>query len=161
IFAGLLAYISGSPFVFMELFHVTSEHFGLYFGVNAVGIMTASQVNRWLARRTDASVIVRWVLPVSLVASLSLLVDALTGFGGFAGILVPLFVYIATHGFVMPNTTALAMAPHGSVAGSASALLGSIQFILGALAGSILGAASNGTAVPLAAVVAGCGATAF
>jgi DHA1 family bicyclomycin/chloramphenicol resistance-like MFS transporter len=161
IFAGLLAYISGSPFVFMELFHVTSERFGLYFGVNAIGIMAASQVNRWLARRTDASVILRWVVPVSLVASVSLLADAVTGFGGFAGILVPLFIYIATHGFVMPNTTAIAMAPHGSVAGSASALLGSVQFILGALAGAILGAASNGTAVPLAAVVAACGAGAF
>ena len=61
----------------------------------------------------------------------------------------------------MPNTTALAMAPHGAVAGSASALLGSIQFILGALAGSLVGAASNGTAVPLAAVIAACGVGAF
>jgi DHA1 family bicyclomycin/chloramphenicol resistance-like MFS transporter len=161
IFAGLLAYISGSSFVFMELFHVSPEHFGLYFGTNAIGIVTASQFNRWLAQRTDAAVVLRRVLPVSLVASLVLLVDALTGFGGFAGILIPLFVYIATHGFVMPNTTALAMAPHGAVAGSASALLGSIQFILGALAGSLVSAASNGTAVPLAAVVALCGTSAF
>jgi DHA1 family bicyclomycin/chloramphenicol resistance-like MFS transporter len=161
IFAGLLAYISGSPFVFIELFHVRPEHFGYYFGVNAIGIMTASQLNRWLAHRTDAALILRRVLPVSLVTSLALVANAWSGFGGFAGILVPLFFYIATHGFVMPNTTALAMAPHGSVAGSASALLGSIQFVLGALAGAIVSAASNGTAVPLAAVVAGCGISAF
>jgi DHA1 family bicyclomycin/chloramphenicol resistance-like MFS transporter len=161
IFAGLLAYISGSPFVFIELFHVRPDHFGYYFGVNAIGIMGASQLNRWLAQRTDASLILRRVLPVSLVASLALVANAWTGFGGFAGILVPLFFYIATHGFVMPNTTALAMAPHGSVAGSASALLGSLQFVLGALAGAIVSAASNGTAVPLASVVAGCGIGAF
>lgn len=161
IFAGLLAYISGSPFVFIELFHVSPSHFGLYFGVNALGIMTASQINRWLAQRLDASQILRRVLPVSLVASVALVVNAASGFGGFAGILVPLFVYIAMHGFVMPNTTALAMAPHGAVAGSASALLGSIQFILGALSGTLVGALSNGTPVPLAVVIAGCGAGAF
>ena len=161
IFAGLLAYISGSPFVFIELFHVSPSHFGLYFGVNAIGIMTASQINRWLAQRIDASQILRRALPVSLVASVALVVNAASGFGGFAGILVPLFVYIAMHGFVMPNTTALAMAPHGSVAGSASALLGSIQFILGALSGALVGALSNGTPVPLAVVIAGCGASAF
>ncbi len=161
IFAGLLAYISGSPFVFIELFHVSPSHFGLYFGVNAIGIMTASQINRWLAQRVDASQILRRVLPVSLVASVALVVNAVSGFGGFAGILVPLFVYIAMHGFVMPNTTALAMAPHGAVAGSASALLGSIQFILGALSGTLVGVLSNGTPVPLAVVIAGCGAGAF
>ena len=71
------------------------------------------------------------------------------------GILVPLFCYIACHGFVLPNTTALAMAPHGRVAGSASALLGHLQFVLGAIAGSLIGAFANGTAVPMAAVVAG------
>ena len=161
IFAGLLAYISGSPFVFIELFHVPPAQFGVYFGITAIGIMMASQVNRWLARRLEASQILQRVLPVSLVASVALVVDAATGFGGFAGILVPLFVYIAMHGFIMPNTTALAMAPHGAVAGSASALLGSIQFSLGALAGTLVGALSNGTSVPLAAVVAGCGMTAF
>ena len=72
-----------------------------------------------------------------MTAGLVLVVDASTGFGGFAGILVPLFFYIACHGFVMPNTTALAMAPHGKVAGSASALLGTLQFVLGAIAGSL------------------------
>jgi MFS transporter, DHA1 family, multidrug resistance protein len=161
VFSGLLAYISGSSFVFIELFHVKPEHFGLYFGGNAIGIMTASQVNRWLAKSMDARQILKVVLPISLLAGVTLLVDTYTGFGGFAGILVPLFVFIATHGFVMPNTTALAMAPHAAVAGSASALLGSVQFILGATAGALVGLAANGTAVPFAAVIASCGAGAF
>ena len=161
IFAGLLAYISGSPFVFIELFQVPPEQYGLFFGVNALGIIIASQVNRWLANKYDARHIISAVLPVSVTAGAVLLIDAATGFGGFAGILVPLFFYISTHGFIMPNTTALAMAPHGAVAGSASALLGTVQFVLGASAGALLGALGNGTAVPLAAVVAGCAALAF
>jgi DHA1 family bicyclomycin/chloramphenicol resistance-like MFS transporter len=161
VFAGLLAYISGSPFVFIELYDVPPDQFGLYFGINAVGIIAASQINRAVAHRTDARRVLRIVLPISMGAGLILLVDAATGFGGFAGILVPLFVFIATHGFVMPNTTALAMAPHGSVAGSASALLGSVQFVIGAVAGTLVGAIGTSTAVPLAAVIAGCGAGAF
>lgn len=161
IFSGLLAYISGSAFVFIELFHVSPQRFGLYFGVNAIGIIAASQLNGWLATRTRPERILRVVLPVSLTASVLILLSAATGIGGFAGILVPLFAFIATHGFVMPNTTALAMAPHGRAAGSASALLGSVQFVLGSAAAGLVGAASNGTAVPLAAVLAGCGIGAF
>jgi DHA1 family bicyclomycin/chloramphenicol resistance-like MFS transporter len=161
IFSGLLAYISGSPFVFIELFHVKPERFGLYFGTNALGIIAASQVNRWLASRIDARRIVAAVLPAALIAGVVLVVDAATGLGGFAGILIPLFCFIACHGFVMPSTTALAMAPYGAVAGSASALLGTVQFVFGATAGALVGSLGNGTAIPLAGVVAGCGGLAF
>jgi MFS transporter, DHA1 family, multidrug resistance protein len=161
IFAGLLAYISGSPYVFIELFDVAPERYGFFFGTNALGIIAASQVNRWLVGRVDTQRILNIVLPVAMTAGLVLVVDASSGLGGFPGILVPLFFYIACHGFVLPNTTALAMAPHGKVAGSASALLGTLQFVLGALAGSLISAFANGTAVPMAAVVAGCGTTAF
>jgi DHA1 family bicyclomycin/chloramphenicol resistance-like MFS transporter len=160
-FSGLLAYIAGSPFVFIELFKVPPERYGLLFGMNAVGIIAASQVNRWLAGRIDPRRIVRMVLPVSLASGLMLLIDARTGIGGFPGLLVPLFCFIASYGFVMPNTTALAMAPHGAIAGSASALLGTLQFVLGATAGMAVGAFGDGTAVPLAAVVAVCGAAAW
>lgn len=161
IFAGLLTYVSGSPYVFIELFHVSPERYGLYFGVNACGIMAASQTNRWLATRVEARRIVGVVLGVAMAASLILLFDAYSGFGGFAGILVPLFFYIACHGFVLPNTTALAMAPHGKVAGSASALLGTVQFVLASVTGALVAALANGTPVPLAAVIAGCGVAAF
>jgi DHA1 family bicyclomycin/chloramphenicol resistance-like MFS transporter len=161
IFAGLLAYISGSPVVFIELFHVSPERYGVYFGINAVGIITASQINRWLVGRVETHRIVRVVLGVAMTAGAFLVLDAYSGFGGFPGILVPLFFYIACHGFVLPNTTALAMAPHGRVAGSASALMGTFQFVGGAIAGSLIGAFANGTPVPMAAVIAGCGATAF
>jgi len=161
IFAGLLSYISGSPVVFIEIFHVRPERFGFFFGFNALGIVAASQINRLLVGRVETHRILRMVLPVSMMAGVVLALDAYSGFGGFPGILIPLFFYIACHGFVLPNTTALAMAPHGRVAGSASALLGTFQFVLGAVAGSLVGAFANGTPVPMAVVVAGCGTTAF
>ena len=161
IFAGLLSYIVGSPFVFIELFGVAPQRFGLFFGTNAIGIIIASQINRLLAPRIGPRRIVRVLLMVALSSGLVLLFDATTGFGGFAGILVPLFFYISSHGFILPNTTALAMAPHREVAGSASALLGTLQFVLGSASGALVGAFANGTAVPLAAVIAGCGVAAF
>jgi DHA1 family bicyclomycin/chloramphenicol resistance-like MFS transporter len=161
VFAGLLAYISGSSFVYIELFHVPPERFGLYFGANAIGLMIASQVNRYLAGRVRPEVIVRVALPVAVMAGATLLIDAYTGFGGFAGILVPLFCFVACHGFVGPNTTALAMSPYGAVAGSASALMGTLQFVLGAASGSLVSAFGNGTAVPFALVIAGCGIAAL
>jgi len=161
IFAGLLSYVAGSPFVFIEIFDVAPERFGLYFGTNAVGIIIASQINRWLAARIDPHRIVRVLLGVALSSGLILLFDAWSGFGGFVGILIPLFFYISSHGFILPNTTALAMAPHGEVAGSASALLGTLQFVLASALGLLVGVFANGTPVPLAAVIAGCGVTAF
>jgi MFS transporter, DHA1 family, multidrug resistance protein len=161
IFAGLLSYIVGSPFVFIEIFDVAPERFGLYFGTNAVGIIIASQINRWLATRTDPRRIVRILLGVALSSGLVLLFDASSGSGGFAGILIPLFFFISSHGFILPNTTALAMAPHREIAGSASALLGTLQFVLGSVSGALVGTFANGTAVPLAAVIAGCGIAAF
>jgi DHA1 family bicyclomycin/chloramphenicol resistance-like MFS transporter len=129
--------------------------------VNAIGIIGASQINRWLTARIEPRRVVQLVLPVAMTAGVALALNAWTGFGGFAGILLPLFAFIACHGFVMPNTTAMAMAPHGTVAGAASALLGTLQFVLGATAGALVGALGNGTAVPLAGVIAACGIGAF
>jgi MFS transporter, DHA1 family, multidrug resistance protein len=161
IFAGLLAYISGSSFVYIELFNVPPQRFGLYFGANAVGLMIASQINRYLAGRVHPEAIVRAVLPFAVVAGATLVVDAYTGFGGFAGILVPLFCFVICHGFVGPNTTALAMSPYRAMAGSASALMGTLQFVLGAASGNLVSAFGNRTAVPFAAVIAGCALCAF
>jgi DHA1 family bicyclomycin/chloramphenicol resistance-like MFS transporter len=160
-FAGLLTYITGSSFVYIELFGVRPDRFGFFFGMNAIGLIAASQVNGWLAGRVDPRRIVSIVLPLATLAGVVLLFDAYTGTGGFAGILVPLFCFIVCHGFVFPNTTALAMEPHGRNAGSASALLGTLQFVLGASAGALVGLTSTGTAVPFAAIIAGCAAAAW
>jgi DHA1 family bicyclomycin/chloramphenicol resistance-like MFS transporter len=159
--AAMFAYIAASPFVFIEVFHVPPERYGLFFGTNAVGIITASQINGRLAPRAGPEGVLRRVLPAIMVAGLALVASAFTGFGGFAGILVPLFVCVAGVGFVMPNTTVLAMQPHGRIAGSASALLGTLQFLLGAASGALASALADGTPRPLAVVIAACGVGAF
>ena len=161
VFAGLLAYISGSPFIFIELYRISPQRFGLFFGSNAIGIIAASQVNRFLVHRYTPRQILQAILWISLTSSVGLLLGAYTNYAGLAGIVIPLWFFIAMHGIVSPNTTALAMSPYGTVAGSASALLGTVQFLLGAAAGSLIGALADGTARPFAMVLAGCGFGAF
>ncbi|HMO57405.1 MAG TPA: Bcr/CflA family multidrug efflux MFS transporter [Roseiflexaceae bacterium] len=155
-FAGMFAYISGSPFVLIELYGVSPQHYGWIFGLNALGLISASQVNRRLLLQYRSEVILSVALLLVAGAALVLVAAAASGFGGLIGLLIPLFVCISSVGLVGPNTAAVAMAPHGRAAGSASALLGTLQFVVGAIAGVLVGVTHNGTALPMAAVIAGC-----
>jgi DHA1 family bicyclomycin/chloramphenicol resistance-like MFS transporter len=155
---GMFAYIAGSPFVVMELHGVSPQDYGWVFGANAAGLILASQVAGRLAHRVAPA----RMLPVGLVLAAAtgaaLLVAAVTGWGGFAGLLVPLFLFVASLGAVLPMAAALAMAPHGRVAGRASAVIGTLQFGVGAVTGSLVGLLHDGTARPMALLIAACGA---
>lgn len=155
--AGMFAYIAGSPFVFMEIYGVPAAQYGLFFGSNALGLIAAAQINARLVRRFSPAEILTVVLIVTALASLVLLAAAATGIAGFPGILVPLFLFVAGLGFVSPNAAALAMGRQARNAGSASALLGVTQFLLGGIAGGLVSALYDGTAMPMAAVIALCG----
>lgn len=159
--AAMFAYISGSAFVFIELNGVAPDHFGLYFGANAFGLIAASQLNRWLLERYTSAHLLHAALGVTAGAALLLFGVTLVGVGGFPLMLILLFLTIASTGMVGPNATALAMAPYGRKAGSASALLGATQFMAGALAGALVGLLANGTALPMTGVIALCGVSAY
>jgi DHA1 family bicyclomycin/chloramphenicol resistance-like MFS transporter len=100
----------------------------------------------------DPQVLLRGGLYAIAAASLALLGVALAGLGVWA-VLAPMFVVVASLAFVIPNATALALADHGSVAGTASALLGALQFVIGAVAAPLVGLAGTGTAVPMGLVM--------
>lgn len=159
--AAMFTYISGSPFVFIELNGVPPERYGFLFGINALGLIAASQLNRWLLSRYSSGRILVTSLAVTATTGLLLAVAAATDIGGFVGMLALLFFCIASTGLVGPNATAAAMAPYARMAGSASALMGAIQFGLGAVAGSLIGVFFNGTALPMAAIIALCGVGGF
>lgn len=159
--AAMFAYISGSSFVFIELNGVAPEQFGVFFGINALGLIAASQLNRWLLASYTSTQVLVVALSVTAGAALLLLVATMLGIGGFPLMLALLFVTIASTGMVGPNATALAMAPYGRRAGSASALLGATQFTAGALAGALVGVFANGTALPMVGVIALCGVGAW
>ncbi len=151
---GMFAYIAGSPFVVMELHGVGPTLYGLIFGANAAGLILVSQVNARLVRWRPPVQMLRAALLATAVAGGLVLLGALTDALGLFGILAPLFAYMALLGAVMPISSALAMAPMGRTAGMASALIGTMQFGFGALVGAALGALHDGTAVPMAALIA-------
>lgn len=159
--AGMFAYISGSPFVFIDVYGVPASAYGWLFGLNAVGLIAASQVNARLIGRIGPDRLLARANAANALFGIALVITAWTGVGGFIGILVPLFGYMASLGFSFPNAAAGAMAPFPERAGSASALLGTVQFTIAAIAGAVVGAAHNGTALPMAAVIAVCGVSAL
>src|SRR5439155_20231942 len=106
--AGMFAYIFGSPFVFMQVHGVRPDRYGWLFGLNALGLIGASQLNRLALGRVAGAGILSRALYVTAAAGVALLIAAWTGAGGLPALLLPLFVYIASLGFVLPNVTAAA-----------------------------------------------------
>lgn len=156
--AGMFAYIAGSPFVFIKLYGVPAEHYGWLFGTNAAGFILMAQVNaRLLAKRGPAFLLARAVW-LYLVAALALLVVAALRPAQLWPLLLPLFVCIASLGCIIPNASACAMSGQGARAGSASALMGCLQFSVAAGAAALVGVLHDGSAVPMALVISLCGA---
>ena len=155
--AGMFAYIAGSPFVFIQLYGVPAEHYGWLFGSNAAGFILVAQLNaRLLSKRGPAFLLSRSVW-VYLLAAVTLLGVAALRTDALWPLLVPLFICIASLGCILPNTSACAMSGQGARAGSASALLGCIQFGVAAGAASLVGFLHDGTALPMAMVISLCG----
>ncbi len=159
--AGMFAYIAGSPFVLIELFHVSPQRYGFFFGANAFGLIAGSQLNhRLLGAHLPAAILARSTLVLTGVG-LALIAVASLRLGGLFAVAACLFAFLATLGFVGANATALAMEEQGGRAGLASAALGSTQFGIAALASSLVGILSDGTARPMAFVMAGCALSSF
>jgi DHA1 family bicyclomycin/chloramphenicol resistance-like MFS transporter len=152
-FASIFAYVSGASFVLQEGFGLDERTFGLVFGANALALTVVSQVNPLLLRRFGQVDVLTAGILVSAAAAGSLVVAGLTGIGGLAGVLVPLMVVLGSAGLAMPNTPSLALNRHGEAAGTASAMLGFVQFGVGAAVAPLVGAFGSTTAVPMGAVM--------
>ena len=155
--AGMFAYIAGSPFVFIKLYDVPAEHYGWLFGSNAAGFILVAQINaRMLAKRGPAFLLSRMVW-VYLAAGLTLLAVSSLHTQQLWPLLLPLFVCIASLGCIIPNASACAMSGQGARAGSASAMLGCLQFSVAAAAAWLVGVLHDGSAMPMAMVISLCG----
>ena len=150
----LFTYIASSSFIFIELFGVPVALFGFLFATNSIGLYIGGQSNRWLLRRFTSEQLLRKGMGVNICTALSLVGCARTGFGGFPLFFGVLFLCLTTLGVILPNATAMAMQPFAAEAGTASALLGICQFILGATGGTLVGIFHNGTALPMAIQIA-------
>ncbi|MCP3102982.1 multidrug effflux MFS transporter [Myxococcus sp. K15C18031901] len=160
-YAGMFAYIAGSPFVFISLHGVKEQDFGWFFGANAVGLVLMAQLNRKLLGMFALPRLLRLALTLTAVTALGVMAVTWSGVGGLWGIAASLFLFVPTIGLVGPNSAAIALERHAAHAGLASALLGALQFTSAAAASWAVSALEDGTARPMGGVVAAAGALAW
>ncbi|MFJ6717416.1 MULTISPECIES: Bcr/CflA family multidrug efflux MFS transporter [unclassified Streptomyces] len=158
-FAVLFSYISASPFVVQEIYGASPQQFSLLFGLNSVGLITVGQINgKLLVGRVSLDKVLAVGLAVITADSVALLLMAGGAFGkvGLLPMAAGLFVLMSAMGVLMPNTNAQALMRTPHAAGSASALLGTSSFLVGAVASPLVGIAGEDTAVPMALVQLVC-----
>ena len=157
--AGLFAYLAGSPMVFMKMYGMTEQQYGWIFALIAAGLITSSQLNNVLLRKYSSEQIIKTVLRVQTGVGLLLCAGAMFNLLNLYSTIGLMFVFLSCQGFSFPNSAALSMAPFTREAGSAAALMGSLQMGFGALASALVGVFNDGTSFPLAAVMAACALT--
>ncbi|WP_415941069.1 multidrug effflux MFS transporter [Streptomyces sp. 067-1] len=154
-FASLFAYVAASPFVVQEIYGASAQTFSLLFGLNSIGLVVVGQINgKILVGRVRLDRVLGLGLVVVIAAATALLLMSLGVFGevGLGPVAVALFVLMSAMGISLPNTQALALMRVRKSAGSASALLGTSSFLIGAVASPLVGIAGEDTAVPMAVV---------
>ena len=151
---GMFSYLAGSPQVFVQQFGLPPQFYGGLFGVCAAGFIAASQLNPAAVMRFGADRVIFVSTKVFLLATSAMLGFALSGgWGGWLPLAVCAFFSMSSQGFTTPNAVVGALQRHAGHAGSASALMGTMQFGLGAIAAALVGALSDGTARPMGALM--------
>jgi DHA1 family bicyclomycin/chloramphenicol resistance-like MFS transporter len=153
-FSGLLAYVAGSPVIFMQIFRVDKKVYGWIFAFLALAFIGLSQFNALLLKRFTSQQIIRVSLMGQVVVGLAFWVAAMAGWLSLGTTIGFLFAFLGFLGFTNPNAAALAMAPFAKNAGTASSLLGCLQLGIGALASAGVSALADGTVRPVSGVIA-------
>ncbi len=153
-FSGLFAYVSGSPLVFMEVFHLSDKAYGWVFAGLSVGFIGSSQVNSVLLRTYSSEQVVRVALPVQAITGILFFCGSAMGILGLWGTIIMIFLFLCCLGLTNPNTAALSLAPFEKNAGTASSLFGALQLGIGALVSTSVSWFNSQSATPLATVMA-------
>lgn len=154
-FGAMLAYIAASPFLFQDVMGVNALTYGGLFGLNALALAAVSAISARLARSRRIRTLVGIGLSMMGVAAVGFAVLIASSTPPLT-LEVPLFLLVGALGLVIGNGTALALAAVPDSAGSASALIGALQFGIGALVSPLVGLAGNESVTPLAVVMVSC-----
>jgi DHA1 family bicyclomycin/chloramphenicol resistance-like MFS transporter len=155
-FAALFAFISGSPFVFIEHFGMSPQQMGLAFGLNVTGFMIGATLSGRLSRRLGPARLIRRGVWLGALCGIVLALLARTGPNHAATVMLPMWGVSVAIGLILPNTTALGLAGYPKMAGAAASLMGFVQMGLGAGAGMLVGhGVQHGTAALGLTVAAG------
>jgi MFS transporter, DHA1 family, multidrug resistance protein len=156
-YASLFAFISGSPFVFINLFGFSPQAMGLAFGVMVSGYIAGTTLSGRLSRRLGAPRLLAFGAVLQAVAGMAMLALTVAGPHHPASVMVPMWFAAGGLGLVMPNAMAIGMGPYPKMAGSAASLMGFVQMSLAALVGMAVGHSLNASAAPMAVAIAGSG----
>jgi DHA1 family bicyclomycin/chloramphenicol resistance-like MFS transporter len=156
-FAGLFAWISGASFVLQYLYGLTPFQFGVAFAIGSVGYMVGTTLAARLVMRHGVDATLGAGAAAMAAGGLSMAMAVALGLTSAASLVLPMALYLAGLGMVLPQSIAGAMTPFPERAGAASALLGFVQQSLAALCGAAVGALLGTSAWPLAGAVAGMG----
>jgi MFS transporter, DHA1 family, multidrug resistance protein len=154
-FAGLFAYVAGSPIVFMDGFHVSPQAFGAVFATLTMGFIGGNQVNVFLLRKFSSERVFSQALRFQVLTGIVFFVGMRNGWFGFGATLALFFLFLSCIGLTYPNAAAIALAPFSRNAGSASALLGFLQMGIGALISTGIGFIHTNAAAAVVALLAG------
>jgi MFS transporter, DHA1 family, multidrug resistance protein len=149
----LFAFISGSPFVYIEYFGVPPQYYGFLFGVNTIGMISTSYINSRIVVRRGSDRLLRIACAIGATASLVLLATGVGGFGAIVGIALPLFVVLSLVTVVASNAVSGALSVFPERAGAAAAMAGALQFGAGAVSSAALGSFADGTPRPMVAII--------
>jgi MFS transporter, DHA1 family, multidrug resistance protein len=160
VIAGLFSYVSGAAFVYQEEFGLDEQEFGLLFGAGAIWLVIATQLNPVLLERWATGQVLLASTVGGAVAGAALLVLAVLDTGSIWAVALPMWAVLFASGLGLPNAPALALSRHGEAAGTAAALLGAVQFVVGAAVAPLVGVLGN-DAIAMGVVVLAALALAF
>jgi len=154
--AALFAYLSGSPYVFMQLYQTSEKQYGFIFSIIAAGLILCSQLNSFMLRRYSSTQIMRVTTGLQAFIGMLLVLGTYFQLLNLYSIIALIASFLSCQGFTFPNASALSMAPFTKNAGSASALMGAAQMGLAAMASAVVGLLKPASALPMAAVMFAC-----
>ncbi|MBZ3692533.1 multidrug effflux MFS transporter [Phyllobacterium calauticae] len=159
--SSFLVYLANSPFVLIDHYGLTPTQYSIAFSINAVSFFTVSQLTGWLGDRFGLVRVMRMALTAFSFTMAAMVVVMALGFNQLPVLATFLFIGYGFLGLVIPTTAVLALEDHGEIAGTASALMGTLHFVTAAVAMVIAGLFFNGTALPMAAGIGLCAVAAF
>jgi len=153
-FAGLFAYVAGSPLLFMDIFALSEENYGWIFAFLSIGLIGASQLNTLMLKKYSSEQLIFAALICQAITGIIFLTGSINGWFGLPATIFLLFIFLSCLGFANPNTSALSLAPFTKNAGSASALMGATQMGLGTLASIGVSLFDTHSSLPMVAIMA-------
>lgn len=153
-YVGAYAFITGSPFVYISYYHVDPQHYGWLFALNIVGVMAMSVVNRRLVQRHPLEQLLKYATMLAALAAVALALLVKLESGGIVAIITTIFLLFSMNGIIAATSTAAALDAVPNIAGSASALIGALQYGSGIISSLLLAAFSDGTPWTMAWIIA-------